>query len=324
GAALSDLAAATIEVSLAAVVSQVEREEGVALGGEILVVAMGSFGGAEMGYASDADVMFVLRSPGDEAAVAARATQVVQNLKKLLSGPSPDPALGIDADLRPEGKAGPLVRTLDSFRTYYDRWALTWEFQALLRARPIAGPADLGDDFVALIDPLRYPPDGLSRDQARDIRTLKARVEAERLPRGADPRKHLKLGLGGLTDVEWTVQLLQMRHAHTTPTLRVVGTMAGLEALTTAGLLPLEDARALREAWVLGSLIRNASVLWRGRAVDSVPSDLRDLEGVSRLIGRTAGSGHQLEPLWRKVARRSRQATDFNFYASRPHRSVES
>ncbi|MEP7332021.1 MAG: bifunctional [glutamine synthetase] adenylyltransferase/[glutamine synthetase]-adenylyl-L-tyrosine phosphorylase [Terracoccus sp.] len=323
GAALSDLAAATIEVSLGAVVSQVERDEGVALGGEILVVAMGSFGGAEMGYASDADVMFVLRSQGDEAAVATRATQVVQNLKKLLSGPGPDPALGIDADLRPEGKAGPLVRSLDSFRTYYDRWALTWEFQALLRARPIAGPADLAEQFAALIDPLRYPDGGLSREQTRDIRTLKARVEAERLPRGADPRKHLKLGLGGLTDVEWTVQLLQLKHAHNTPALRVVGTMAGLDALVTAGLLPAEDARALREAWLLGSLIRNASVLWRGRAVDSVPSDLRDLEGVSRLMGRTAGSGHQLEPLWRKVARRSRQATDFNFYASRTQGSVE-
>ncbi len=323
GAALSDLAAATIEVSLDAVVSQAERDDGVALGGEILVVAMGSFGGAEMGYASDADVMFVLRSQGDEVAVAARATQVVQTLKKLLSGPGPDPALGIDADLRPEGKGGPLVRSLDSFRTYYDRWALTWEFQALLRARPIAGPADLAEAFITLIDPLRYPDGGLSPEQTRDIRTLKARVEAERLPRGADPRKHLKLGLGGLTDVEWTVQLLQLRHAHDTPALRVVGTMPGLDALVAAGLLPAEDARALREAWLLGSLIRNASVLWRGRAVDSVPSDLRDLEGVSRLMGRTAGSGHQLEPLWGKVARRSRQATDFNFYASRTKGSVE-
>ncbi|MEO6999712.1 MAG: bifunctional glutamine-synthetase adenylyltransferase/deadenyltransferase, partial [Terracoccus sp.] len=120
----------------------------------------------------------------------------------------------------------------------------------------------------------------------------------------------------------WTVQLLQLRHAHDTPTLRVVGTMAGLEALAAAGLLPVEDARALREAWLLGSLIRNASVLWRGRAVDSVPSDLRDLEGVSRLMGRPAGSGHQLEPQWRKVARRSRHATDVNFYASGPHGSV--
>ncbi len=100
----------------------------------------------------------------------------------------------------------------------------------------------------------------------REIRTLKARVEAERLPRGADPTTHLKLGRGGLTDVEWTVQLLQLQHAHAKPALRVTGTMAALEALGDAALLAPEDVRALREAWRFGSLMRNAGVLWRGRA----------------------------------------------------------
>ena len=251
-----------------------------------------------------------------------RVTAVVQELTRQLSSTGPDPAVSLDADLRPEGKNGPLVRSLDSYRTYYERWALTWEFQALLRAAPVAGSESLARDFTALIDPLRYREEGLTTTQVREIRTLKARVEAERLPRGADPHTHLKLGRGGLTDVEWTVQLLQLQHAHAKPALRVTGTMAALEALGDAGLLAPEDVRALREAWRFGSLMRNAGVLWRGRPVESVPTDLRDAEGIGRIMGRPAGEGSALGELWRRVARRSRQATDFNFYDSPPGGSV--
>ena len=324
GAALTDLTGSTIQVALEAATREVERREGEPVGGDILVVAMGSLGGRELGYASDADVMFVHQPhPGSsEKDVQARATLVVQELRKLLSGSGPDPALGLDADLRPEGKGGPLVRSVDSFRTYYERWALTWEFQALLRATPIAGPASLADAFLRLVDPLRWPESGITESQVRDIRTLKARVESERLPRGADPRTHIKLGRGGLTDVEWVVQLHQLEHAHAHPALRVTGTMAGLAALESDGLVSTEDVRALREAWRLGALMRNAGVLWRGRPIDSVPSDLRDLDGIGRIMGRSAGEGAALAEMWRRVARRSRHATDFNFYDSPPRGSV--
>ncbi|GAA2038387.1 bifunctional [glutamine synthetase] adenylyltransferase/[glutamine synthetase]-adenylyl-L-tyrosine phosphorylase [Terrabacter terrae] len=324
GVALTDLTAATVQVALDAAVLEVERREGVPLGGDVLVVAMGSFGGGELGYASDADVMFVHRphEGSPEQDVQARATLVVQELRKLLSAPGADPALGLDADLRPEGKGGPLVRSLDSFRTYYERWALTWEFQALLRATPIAGPQELADEFSRLIDPQRWPEGGISERQLREIRTMKARVESERLPRGADPRTHLKLGRGGLTDVEWVVQLHQLQHAHDRPALRVTGTMAGLAALGDEGLVAAEDVKALHEAWQLGARMRNAGVLWRGKAIDSVPSDLRDLDGIGRIMGRPAGEGAALAELWRRVARRSRHATDFNFYGSPPRGSV--
>ena len=324
GAALTDLTAATIEAALGAAIADAERREERPLGAEVLIVGMGSLGGGELGYASDADVLFVHRPhPGEpDGEVQARVLAVVQELTRQLSSTGPDPAVSLDADLRPEGKSGPLVRSLDSYRTYYERWALTWEFQALLRAAPVAGSEALARDFVALIDPLRYREAGLTPAQVREIRTLKARVEAERLPRGADPTTHLKLGRGGLTDVEWTVQLLQLRHAHAKPALRVTGTMAALEALGAAGLIAPGDVRALREAWRFGSLMRNAGVLWRGRPLESVPTDLRDAEGIGRIMGRPAGEGSALGELWRRVARRSRQATDFNFYDSPPRGSV--
>ncbi|HEU5144681.1 MAG TPA: bifunctional [glutamine synthetase] adenylyltransferase/[glutamine synthetase]-adenylyl-L-tyrosine phosphorylase [Dermatophilaceae bacterium] len=324
GSALTDLTAATLQVTLEIAVRSVAEREGTSLGGEILIVGMGSLGGGEMGYSSDADVMFVHRpdSSADEAHVQQQATLVVQEIKKLLKGGGPDPQLSVDADLRPEGKNGPLVRSLESYRTYYERWALTWEFQALLRARPIAGSEDLGGDFVKMINPLRWPEAGLTATQVREIRTLKARMEAERLPRGADPRTHIKLGRGGLTDVEWTVQLAQLQHAHGHPSLQVTGTLDALDALETEGIISPEDARSLRDAWLLAARLRNAGILWRGRPAVGVPTDLRDADGVGRIVGQPAGEGAGLAELWRRVTRRSRHAMDFNFYDSTGRGSV--
>ena len=324
GAALTDLTAATLQVTLEVAQRAVAEREGTGVGGEILIVGMGSLGGGEMGYSSDADVMFVHRpdAGASEEHVQQQATLVVQEIKKLLKGSGPDPQLTVDADLRPEGKNGPLVRSLESYRTYYERWALTWEFQALLRATPIAGSHELADDFVALIDPLRWPAAGLTASQLRDIRTLKARMEAERLPRGADPRTHIKLGRGGLSDVEWTVQLAQLQHARHHPALRVTGTLDALDVLEKEGLLPADDARALRDAWLLAARMRNAGVLWRGRPIEGVPADLRDADGIGRIVGQPAGEAAQLGELWRRVTRRSRHAMDFNFYDSTGRGSV--
>jgi glutamate-ammonia-ligase adenylyltransferase len=325
GAALTALAGATIELALELALSSVERREETPLAGDLLVVGMGSLGGGEIGYASDADVMYVTRAhPGaDETVVRERATIVVRELTRLLGLAGPDSRLTLDADLRPEGKNGPLVRTLESYRTYYERWAQTWEFQALVRATPIVGPADLAADFVNLIDPLRWPEGGLSTGQIRDIRTLKARMESERLPRGADPRTHVKLGPGGLTDVEWTVQLAQLQHAHADPTLRISGTLPALDALAASGHLTESDAASLREAWLLACRLRNAGMLWRGRPVDVVPEAIRDADGVARIIGLGPGEATQLAEEWRRVARRARHAMDFNFYDSPSPGSVE-
>jgi len=186
-----------------------------------------------------------------------------------------------------------------------------------VRARPVAGDPDLGADFIDLVNPLRWPQGGLSREQVRDIRLMKARVEAERLPRGGDRRTNFKLGLGGLTDVEWTTQLVQLGHAHEHAGLRVTGTMAALAAAEGLGLVTAGDARDLRAAWTLAASLRNASVLWRGRPTDAVPSDLRDADGIGRIIGRTPGAGPSLGEDYRRVTRRGRAATDLNFYATR-------
>jgi glutamate-ammonia-ligase adenylyltransferase len=326
GRALTDLTAALVETALGVAVRTVEGKRGGPLGTRVAVVGMGRLGGAETGYGSDADVLFVHdpvegggghRDEAAEALAQDQALEVVQELVRLLGSAGPDPQLGIDADLRPEGKNGPLVRSLASYAAYYERWSLTWESQALLRACPIAGDAELGVRFIALVDPLRWPADGLTPRQVREIRTLKARMEAERLPRGADPKAHFKLGRGGLSDVEWTVQLLQLQHAHEHPGLRTTSTLEALDRAAALGLLSAEHAQALRASWTLASRLRNASVLYRGRQVDSVPSDLRAADGMSRILGREPGHGAELALEYRRVARRARAATEFNFYGSR-------
>ncbi len=313
GGAISDLTAATLAGTLRAVVRDGWGET---LPTRFAVIGMGRFGGHEMGYGSDADVLFVhepREGVGEEEAARA-AGRVVSEMRRLLLISSADPPLLIDAGLRPEGKSGPLVRTLKSYGAYYRRWSLGWESQALLRADVVAGDAELGQRFLELADPLRYPAGGLGEDAAREIRRLKARMETERMPRGADPTLHTKLGRGGLSDVEWTVQLLQLRHGASQPGLRTTRTREALAAACAAELISGEDAATLDEAWVLATRVRNAVMLVRGRAGDTFPSDGRELAAVGRYLG--YGPGHVGDMLddYRRTTRRARAVVDELFY----------
>nr|WP_231705300.1 bifunctional [glutamine synthetase] adenylyltransferase/[glutamine synthetase]-adenylyl-L-tyrosine phosphorylase [Arthrobacter gengyunqii] len=292
---------------------------------DMLVVAMGRQGGREIGYGSDADVLYVHRAlPGaDPAAAQSQAERIVGQLSALLQQPCTpailaEKVLVLDAGLRPEGRNGPLVRSLGSYREYYSRWSLIWEAQALLRARPMAGSDDLAADFIDLIDPIRYSA-GVNEHDIVEIRRIKARVENERLPRGADPSRHLKLGRGALSDVEWLVQLLQLEHAGTRPELRTTSTLPALDALAEAGLLPEADAAILREAWLLASRIRSANVIRGGRNPDVLPSSRQELEAVARWCGYGAGRGGVLEEDYLRITRRSRAVFERWFYGYTSH-----
>ena len=313
GGAVSDLTAATLAGTLRAVV----REGwGDTLPTRFAIIGMGRFGGHELGYGSDADVLFVHepRDGVDEREAAEAAGKVVAEMRRLLQIPSADPPLLIDADLRPEGKSGPLVRTLRSYEAYYRRWSLVWERHALLRAEHVAGDEELGRRFTELIDPLRYPADGLDEEAIREIRRLKARMESERLPRGADPKLHAKLGPGGLSDVEWTVQLLQLRHGAGEPGLRTTRTREALAAARAAGLISEEDTAVLDEAWVLASRVRNAVMLVRGRAGDTFPTVPRELSAVGRYLGYGPGHAGDMLDAYRRTARRARGVVEELFY----------
>ncbi len=317
GEALTDITRASIEAALAVAMRKVSAELRRPLPTRFAVIAMGRFGGHEVGYGSDADVLFVHDPlpgrPEREASDAAHA--VAAELRRLLMLPVPDPALIVDADLRPEGRQGPLVRTLAAYRAYYRRWSAPWEAQALVRAEPVAGAPDLGAKFTRMIAEFRYPLDGISPAAVREIRRIKARMEAERIPRGADRALHVKLGPGGLSDVEWTLQLLQLQHAHALPALRTTRTGAAMAAAVQAGLLTAADAAELTAAWELAARIRNAIMLVRGRPGDTLPARHAELTAVARLLGYPPGDAAQaLEQDYRRAARRARTVMEPLFY----------
>jgi glutamate-ammonia-ligase adenylyltransferase len=321
--ALTELADATLAASLAVARAAVAREFGAdgELGIDFAVIAMGRLGGQELGYGSDADVMFVFdRRPAaaawlSESEAARLAHLVAERLRAMLSAPSTDPPLVLDANLRPEGRAGALVRSLGSYAEYYGRWASVWEAQALLRARYVAGDPGLGEKFIQLIDPIRYPAGGLSAAEVTEIRRIKGRVDAERLPRGADRHTHTKLGRGGLADVEWTAQLLQLRFAHEHAGLRTPTTLAALWAAVEAGKLASEDAESLEAAWRLSSRARDAIMLVRDRADDQLPIQGAVLGAVGRLLGYQPGADPgQLVDDYRRATRRARRVVEAVFY----------
>jgi glutamate-ammonia-ligase adenylyltransferase len=274
----------------------------------IAVIGMGRLGGRELGYGSDADVMFVCEPVGDaEESVAVRwAVTIAEQVRTVLGTPSADPPLEVDTNLRPEGRNGPLVRTLASYETYYARFAQTWEVQALLRAHCVAGDADLGQRFLLMIDKTRYPPGGVSPAAVQEIRRLKARIDAERLPRGADPNTHTKLGRGGLADVEWTVQLLQLRYAHQIEALHSTSTLDTLDAIGAAELIAEGDVDLLRQAWLTATRARNALVLVRGKPTDQLPGPGRQLNAVAVAAGWDSSDGSEFLDNYLRVTRRAK------------------
>ena len=277
------------------------------------IVAMGRFGGAELGFGSDADLMFVYQGSGLDDAQKIAERQISE-LRRLAA----DPVLEFefDIDLRPEGKNGPIARSLESYAAYYEKWANTWEAQALLRARVIAGSKELVASFTELIDRYRYPSE-VAPSSIVEIRRIKARVETERLPQGADPKRHLKLGRGSLSDVEWLVQLMQLTNGAKHPAIRTPKTLEALEACVDEGLIERHDATVLEEAWKLASRIRSAVVLWGTRRSDVLTTDRKQLEGMARILEYPTGSAGTLEQDYLAFTRRSRMVFERLFYDSK-------
>ncbi|MBC7401716.1 MAG: bifunctional [glutamine synthetase] adenylyltransferase/[glutamine synthetase]-adenylyl-L-tyrosine phosphorylase [Microbacteriaceae bacterium] len=305
GRALSDLTTAFLTGILKALRPD---DDGIEFG----IVAMGRYGGQELGFGSDADVLFVYRATSashEEAAV--RAKFLVGELNRHTE----DLRLpfDLDIDLRPEGKNGEVVRSLDSYRAYYARWSLTWEAQALLRARGAVGDSALLADFEVLADEVRFPA-SISENDVREVKRIKARVESERLPQAADPARHLKLGRGSLSDVEWFVQLIQLQNGATVPGLRTTSTLSALEVACAEGFVTRTDAAKLRDAWIFASRVRSVMVLWMARTTDVLPTDRQQLDGIARLLEYPPGSATPLEEDYLRVTRLARAVFEKRFY----------
>ena len=265
------------EAALAGALEIARRE--LALTGRFAVIGLGKLGGGEMGCGSDLDVLYVA-----DAGELAQAARLAERTQRILRD---DMArfgfrYEMDARLRPEGRKGQLVLDLASYERYYAGAAATWERQALLKARPVGGDAALGREFAGLAEAVVYGAP-LADSQAEEIRAMKRRVETERLKAVSD----LKLGAGGMTDIEWTTQLLQLQHGARCPRLRTPNTLDALRRLRDDALVTQADWETLSETYVRLTGLRNRLYLRAGVPVNAppaLPDDLRALMAAAREV----------------------------------------
>ena len=283
--AARDLAGAELEEVVAEVTAVAEAclETAVReVGGGLAVIGMGKLGGAELNYASDVDVIFVHEESGADA--QAEATRRAAAVVRLLSEPTAEgTALRVDVDLRPEGRAGALSRSLDATLQYYRSHAATWEKQAWLKARPVAGAIVLGRKVLRGLEPLVYP-ENLAPSAIEDVRAMKTRIEQYVRARGKEASE-VKRGRGGIRDVEFAVQLLQLVHGRRDPDLRHPGTLAALTALAEGGYVARADAEALAVSYRFLRILEHRLQLARELQTHELPSDESSLRRLARSMG---------------------------------------
>ena len=272
----------------------------------LAVVGLGKCGAQELNYVSDVDVLFVAEPRVDESGqplitsdrAITVATRMAAEMTRICSAHTAAGTIWeVDAALRPEGKAGQLVRTLSSHRIYYEKWAKTWEFQAMLKARPSAGDLELGQDFVEMISPMVWR--AAERENfVADTQAMRKRVIAHIPARNQD--RELKLGQGGLRDVEFSVQLLQLVHGRADERLRSPGTLPALKALVDNGYVGREDGKGFALAYRFLRTLEHRIQLFNLRRTHVLPdneNDLRRLGSLTRLRRSGSGAAQHLAPL---------------------------
>lgn len=271
------------------------------------VIALGRWGGAELSYGSDLDLMYVYDGPDRDEALA-----IPDRLRKILSEPGRHgEGYDLDADLRPEGKQGPIARSVEGLGRYYGEWGEPWEILALTRARAVAGHPDVIESFYGTLGPLIWRPE-VDHGFVQSIRKIKARVETERIGPDEDPDFHLKLGPGALTDIEFLTQLLQVRHGAGHHELRTPATKRALDTLLEIGELTQDEHRTLVTSYEFCTRVRLRLHLQRGRHADSLPADPGRLSSLASSLGydRTG----ELRERFQQVTRRARRVFERRFY----------
>jgi glutamate-ammonia-ligase adenylyltransferase len=271
------------------------------------VIGLGKLGAEELNFASDLDVVFVYEGEGPEAFEEAEraAAAVLAGIRAA--------GYEADADLRPEGRSGPLARSLAAYLEYWERWGQTWEFQSLLKARLVGGDPSIGRRFLSAAEDFAYP-EFLSLERISEIRRMRVRMEEERV-RPADARRfHFKLGHGGLADVQFAVELSQLRYGREHPAVRRRHTMEALEALAEARLVEDSVALVLGEAYVFLNEIKNALELERRVPAEALPPTPEGQAALARRLGYEEYPRQRFIEDYRRITRRARGAMERVFY----------
>jgi glutamate-ammonia-ligase adenylyltransferase len=272
------------------------------------VIGMGKLGAEELNVASDLDLVFVY--DGEGADDLRRAVDAAERVMRFVRDAGWEP----DADLRPEGRNGPLARSLASYLEYWERYADTWEFQALLRARFVAGDAALGRRFELNAEDLAYPPDGITVDRVAEIRRMRERIERERVKPPEAARFHFKLGIGSLADVQFAVELELMRSGGARPEVRSRRTLEAIERLTEARLIEGSVARDLGDAFVFCSDVKNALEMDRRLHAEALPPSPEEQTALARRLGYEEHPRRSFLDDYLRITRRARRAMERVFH----------
>ena len=249
--------------------------------------ALGKLGGRELNFSSDVDLFFVCEASPDERGDAAResATAVIQELKRRLEERTDEGfAYRVDLDLRPEGAAGALVRGVEGTLAYYELRGAEWERQMLLRLRHLAGSPSAARGFERGIAPFVYRR-AFDPGVIDAVRAMKSRIETERREHGRDVDNNLKEGPGGIRDVEFTVQALQLFHAGRNPELRTGNVLAAIAALAHAQLLPEDSAAVLADGYRWLRCAEHALQLPEEQQTAQLPRDRAERTALARRMG---------------------------------------
>jgi glutamate-ammonia-ligase adenylyltransferase len=270
----------------------------------LAVIGMGKLGARELQFASDLDIVFVYEGggPEDQSVAQEAAERIMAEIRA--AGWEPD------ADLRPEGRSGPLARSMAGFLEYWERYADPWEFQSLLRARAVAGDPGLGRRFELNAADLAYPPDGVTVDRAAEMRRMRERIERERVRPAEAARFHFKLGIGSLADVQFAVELSLLRHGGRLPVVRTTGTLEAIERLAEVGALAQSEARDLGEAFVFLCDVKNALEIDRRQHAESIPPGPHEQTILARQLGYEQHARRRFLDDYLRITRRCRRAME--------------
>jgi len=305
-AELSDLAAASLQLAHEVCRRCLVREHGIPLmqtdsgtrEAEMTVIGMGKLGGRELNFSSDIDIIYFYESDkGETVGVETDAGEVKggvslhvffnklgEMISKALSQVTEDGfVFRVDVGLRPEGKSGDMAVSLRSAEIYYESWGQSWERTAMLKARPVAGSLELGEQLLRMLQPFVYRK-YLDYNLIEDMKNMKQKIDAS-LTRSMERESNLKLGRGGIREVEFFIQALQLVYAGKNPKLRERNSLSALDTLLASRLIGEEDHRQLVEAYRFLRTAEHRIQVVQERQTHNLPAKEEEIRALARRCG---------------------------------------
>ena len=280
---LSNLADVFLQAVFKLAFEEVSRKNGHTIPEKLCIVGLGKYGGGELNFGSDLDIIFVYDGSEEDSLEGIQYHTISQLIYKLTSEMTPAGfAYKIDTELRPEGEAGVLVLSVKGYEKYFKSRARIWEQQAMVRARVVAGNKDVGKKFMSTVHDFVFR-DKFEYSALIEISRLRERMELE-LAKEKTKGKNVKLGFGGIADIEFTMQILQLIHGKRNPRLRQTNTIQSINMLVTHGMIDQVKADLAKENYLFLRKLECALRIIRQTPTNTLPKKIIELAQLARLL----------------------------------------